>query len=421
MRNALCCVPPANRHPGRTRFKERQMKRLLSLLILSLLTAGIAFSQATAPRSQKALPKDGHAPLKINLSLWKNVATQRTDTVGSTCLNLGFFSAMNRLNGTSINLLGAVTREGMNGVQVAGLSNLTGGSMRGLQVAGITNINGEGLRGVSVSGLVGICNNDARGVVLSGLATINGNHSRALALGGLLNIHGTDAAGMHLAGLADISGEDFTGFSCSGLLNVIGNHLTGIQISGIGNIVGGTARGVQIGAANMAVRAKGVQIGLFNYYKESLDGFQLGLVNANPNTKAQLLFYGGNSTKLNLGVRFKNRLFYTILGCGTHYLDFGNKFSAALSYRAGLELPLYKQLFLSGDLGCQHIETFKNKDYGIPARLYALQARINLEYHLTERFGVFFTGGYGGSRYYNKGVTYDKGAIVEGGVVLLKL
>ena len=73
------------------------------------------------------------------------------------------------------------------------------------------------------------------------------------------------------------------------------------------------------------------------------------------------MFFGGNATKLNVGARFKNRLFYTILGGGTHYLDFGDKFSAALFYRAGLELPLYKQLFISGDLGYQHIETFKNK------------------------------------------------------------
>ena len=52
-------------------------------------------------------------------------------------------------------------------------------------------------------------------------------------------------------------------------------------------------------------------------------------------------------------------------------------------------------------------------------RLYALQTRVNLEYRFNERIGVFLTGGYGGSRYYNKGVTYDKGIIVEGGVVLL--
>ena len=205
------------------------------------------------------------------------------------------------------------------------------------------------------------------------------------------------------------------------LANITAGDMTGVQVSGLGNVVGGTARGLQIGAANMAIRAKGLQIGLFNYYKEKLDGFQLGLVNANPQTKVQLMFFGGNATKLNVGARFKNRLFYTILGGGTHYLDFGDKFSAALFYRAGLELPLYKQLFISGDLGYQHIETFKNKDYGIPARLYALQARVNLEYHLTERFGIFLTGGYGGSRYYTQGKTYDKGIIVEGGVTILKL
>ena len=123
------------------------------------------------------------------------------------------------------------------------------------------------------------------------------------------------------------------------------------------------------------------------------------------------MFFGGNATKLNVGARFKNRLFYTILGGGTHYLDFGDKFSAALFYRAGLELPLYKQLFISGDLGYQHIETFKNKDYGIPARLYALQARVNLEYHLTDRFGIFLTGGYGGSRYYTQGKPMTKASL----------
>ena len=41
--------------------------------------------------------------------------------------------------------------------------------------------------------------------------------------------------------------------------------------------------------------------------------------------------------------------------------------------------------------------------------------------HLTDRFGIFLTGGYGGSRYYTQGKTYDKGIIVEGGVTILKL
>ncbi len=389
-----------------------------------------------AAGSKHRSPRTDHGPAGVNLSIWKNISTQKTDTVGSTIFNLGAFSAMNRLDGLGINILSAVVGRDANGVQLAGISNMVGGSMRGVQVAGISNINGNNLTGLSVSGLVGISGNDARGAMLSGLTNISGNNTQGLILGGLMNISGDNSSGVHFAGLANISGGSFRGLASSGLMSVVGKDLKGvqlsgltnitgedmygIQISGLGNVVGGTARGVQLSPANIATHAKGLQIGLFNYYKESLDGFQLGLVNANPHTKVQMMVFGGNATKLNVGARFKNNRLYTILGGGTHYLDFGDKFSAALFYRAGIELPLYKQLFISGDLGYQHIETFKNKDYGIPARLYALQARVNLEYRLNEALGVFVTGGYGGSRYYTKGATYDKGMIVEGGVVLFK-
>lgn len=410
------------------------MKHFFSFLILLLFVTGTNFAQEN--KQKQRAPRTDHGPLGINLSLWKNLSTQRTDTVGSTCFNLGIFSSMNRLDGLGINVLGGVVGRDVNGIQLGGLSNVVGGSMRGIQFAGITNINGDNLVGLSVSGLVGITGNNARGVILSGLTNICGDHSQGVVIGGLLNISGAASSGVHFAGLANIAGEDFQGLSSAGLLGIVGKDLKGmqlsglasitgedmrgIQISGLGNVVGGTARGVQLSPINIVSHAKGLQIGLFNYYKKSLDGFQLGLVNANPDTKVQMMVFGGNTTKLNVGARFKNKLFYTILGGGTHYLDFSDKFSAALFYRAGLELPLYKQLFISGDLGFQHIETFKNKDYGIPARLYALQARVNLEYRLNEYMGVFLTGGYGGSRYYTKGVTYDKGMIVEGGVVLFK-
>ena len=389
------------------------MKRIFPLICLSLLLAGTG--HARTDRQQSAhKEKTG-----INLSLWKNLSTQRTDTVGSTFFNLGIFSAMNRLNGLGVNVLGAVTGRDMNGIQISGISNMVGGSMRGVQVAGITNINGNNLSGLSVSGLVGITGNHARGMVFSGLANITGDNSNGMIVGGLLNITGEKTAGVQLSGLANISGGNFSGITISGLLNVVGDDMKGLQISGLGNITGGTSAGVQLSPLNVAVRAKGLQIGLVNYYKEKLDGFQLGLVNANPQTKVQLMVFGGNSTKINVGARFKNKLFYTILGGGTHYLDFDDKFSAALFYRAGLELPLYRNLFVSGDLGYQHIETIRNKKVeGIPARLYALQARLNLEYRFTNKFGLFVTGGYGGSRYYNKARTYDKGVIAEAGVVL---
>lgn len=402
------------------------MKRTTILILTGLLlTAAPAFAQHL-----RKMPG-------INLSLWKNIATQRTDSVGSTCLNLGIFSSMNRLAGLGANVLGSVTFSSVEGVQLSGLSNMAGKRMCGVQAAGITNINGEGLTGLSLSGLVGITANCARGVLVSGLANISGEDNRGVSIGGLLNLCGEGTAGLHFAGIANVADGNYRGVSAAGLLSVGGKDLQGVQLSGLGNITaedveggqvsallnvaGDTLRGVQIGGANIAMHARGVQIGLFNYYKKSLHGFQLGLVNANPETQVQLMLFGGTATKLNAGVRFKNRLFYTILGGGTHYLDFGDHFSAALFYRAGLELPLYRRLFVSGDLGFQHIETFKNKKHSVPARLYALQARVNVEYRLTDRLGLFLTGGYGGSRHYGRAVTYDKGVIVEGGVVLLRL
>lgn len=409
------------------------MKRLTPFFIaLLLLVAEAVPAQNTGNNS---LHKSS-ARVGINLSLWKNIATQRTDSVGSTCINLGIFSSMNRLNGVGINVLGAVTLRDMNGVQIAGIANTVGGSMRGIQIAGISNVNGNNLCGVSLSGLVGITGNHAQGILFSGLANITGDDTGGVAIGGLLNITGDKSEGVQLAGLANIAGDNLNGVTAAGLLNIVGGNLKGVQlaglanitgetmcglqIAGIANVAGGSARGVQLSPLNMAIEGKGLQLGLVNYYKDSFDGLQLGLVNANPDTRVQLMLFGGNTTKLNVGARFKNKLFYTILGGGTHYLDFSDKFSASFFYRAGLELPLYKQLFISGDLGFQHIENFKNKNYGFPERLYALQARVNLEYRLTDKFDVFVTGGYGASRFYNQAKTYEKGVIVEGGVVLFE-
>lgn len=417
------------------------MKRFILFLLLYVSVAGTASAQRSHTGS-----------MGINLSLWKGFATQQTDTTSHTYLNIGILSAMNRLDGLGLNILGSVVRTDVNGAQLTGLANITGGSMHGLQLAGITNVNGNNLAGISISGLIGITGNDMKGFAAAGLANVASDKSKGMLIGGLLNVSGDHSTGIHAAGLTDITGHNFRGLSVTGLLGLTGGDLCGMQAGGLGNIVAGdacgmqvagianitagnakgvqvgglgnmtagTVYGLQIGTANVATRAKGLQIGLFNYYKESLDGFQLGLVNANPSTRVQLMLYGGNTSKLNVGARFKNRLFYTILGMGTHYFDFSDRFSAAWFYRAGLELPLYKKLYISGDLGFQHIEGFKNKYHGLPARLYALQGRVNLEYRVTGRTGLFLTGGYSNSRYYTRGKTYEQGAIVEGGIVLFK-
>ena len=79
------------------------MRRLFPSIIALLMVAGTLPAQTT---DSPSTTKKDREPVGINLSLWKNMSTQQTDTVGSTCLNLGLFSSMNRLNGVGINLLG---------------------------------------------------------------------------------------------------------------------------------------------------------------------------------------------------------------------------------------------------------------------------------------------------------------------------
>lgn len=380
------------------------MKKILFIVTILLITAANLSGQ--------------NKSAGINLSLWKRVATQPIDSTQTTWLNLGIQTTMNRLNGVGINILAGVVQQNMNGVQLSGLANIAGNNMRGMQLSGITNVSGNNMAGLSATGMVNIAGNDIKGVLLSGLTNIAGDNSRGLMASGLTNITGEKGKGMQLAGISNIAGATFDGVMSAGLLNIVGSTINGLQLSGLGNVAGKQLNGLQIGLFNFATRVNGLQIGVVNCYKDEMKGFQLGLVNANPDTRIQMMLFGGNSTKVNVAARFKNKLFYTIIGGGTHYLDFSDKFSAALFYRGGLWLPLCKDLSISGDLGYQHIETFKNKHYGIPPRLYALQARINLEYQITKKFGVFATGGYGNSRTYKRNASYDKGIIAEAGIVL---
>lgn len=381
------------------------MKRKKTILTAAILMAAVCLSAQNKSAG-------------INLSLWKDICTQPHDSTQTTYVNIGLLSTMNRLNGVGINALGSVVHGDMNGVQITGLANLAGGTMRGVQFAGISNISGNNTVGLSAAGLVNITGDGSKGVVISGLTNIGGDNISGVMLSGFMNVTGNMASGLQLSGAANITGQAFNGVMTSGLLNVVGEHMNGLQMAGLANITGNKLNGVQVGVFNYATNVRGLQIGLVNYYQKEMKGFQLGLVNANPDTRVQMMMYGGNATPANIGVRFKNKLFYTIVGVGSFYQDLNDKFSISASYRAGMSFSIYKGLSISGDLGYQHIEACSNKDEVIPRRLYALQARANVEYQLTKKFGIFATGGYGLTRFYNRSSNYDKGAIIEAGIVL---
>jgi len=402
----------------------------------------------------------------VNLSLWKGISTQPCDSSQTTYFNLGIVSKMNQLKGIGLNGFNCFTANSAYGIQVSGLSNIVKGSTKGIQLGGLTNITGENSSGIIGSGIVNITGNSQKGIEMAGLMNIIGNSSKGLLLSGLMNITGSGssgvaiagvmnlegnstAKGIKIAGLSNIIGNDQTGIALGGLMNITGNNMKGIQMASLINIVGGQADGLQFsGLGNVGVHIRGVQVaglsniarslcggqvGLLNIAEDVTDGIQvglvnyskssamakLGLVNVNPNTHYQLMIFGGNTSKGNVAVRFKNDLFYTILGIGDHYLGLNKKISGSIFYRTGLGFEVCRNLFLSGDIGYQHIETFSNKnENNIPARMYALQARANVEYHFTKKFGIFTSGGYSVTNYYTQSRTFSKKPIVEAGIIL---
>jgi len=349
---------------------------------------------------------------QINLSFWQGLSTQRADsTARPTVINIGIQSKQYKLQGLSLNILGANTITDANGIQAAGLFNLVGNNAKALQLAGVTNVTGGNFTGLSLSGMVNVVGNEARGVMGTGLINIIGAHQQGIAVAGLLNITGGNTNGIQLSGIGNIASAKANGLQMSGIFNIATGNVHGMQVASLLNLAGSKFSGVQVGAMNVAIEATGVQIGLVNYYRKSLKGIQLGLVNLNPNTRKQLLLSAGSSTFGQAGIRFKNQNTYTQLLVGSKFHKL-HPFNISFTYRAGLSIPIVQRLELSGDLGYQHIETFK-KHSSYPSRLYNLQARLNAEYELNEKLALIFSGGYERSYTYKHSHNWHKGFFLE--------
>ncbi len=235
--------------------------------------------------------------------------------------------------------------------------------------------------------------------------------------------------GMQVSGLSNLSLSALRGVQITPLTNLSRGIREGVQIGGL-NVVSGDMRGVQTGIYNYADTLCGMQIGIVNVNDRNPKGFQLGLVNlsndstgirlglvnVNPRTKVDFLVFGGNSTAGNIGLRFRNRSTYNIVGAGFYYADFDRRFSGSIYYRIGQYFHLSPRLTLSGDLGYVHIETFEEKASEHPQRLFSLQARLSVDYQLSAHVGAFVSGGYGHTRWYSHHRKFRSKPLLEAGL-----
>lgn len=400
------------------------------------LTGTCLSAQQTEPKS--VLKKGPNVSLNI---------TNKKKFPQRTYLNLGLFSNFPCLNGLGINAVSSLQHYNSYGVQISGLTNVTGLKSTGVLISGIANVTGKRTCGFTLSGLTNVSGTSAYGVSVAGLGNISGGDIKGGGLAGLINVS-EDTRGVAIAGLANVNKDIQAGLIIGGLMNVSGNSSRGVQLTSLLNVTGKSNEGWQVAAlGNVSVENKGVQSALLNYSvenkgvqlgignvntKSNSKGYQIGIINVStdstahqigcinlkPDTRVQLILSGGNANKGSASIRFKNKFTYTQIGAGAYYLGIDHDFSVSAFYRAGVYHSLTKKLDLSADIGYYHIESLENKNYGFPARLYALEPRISLEYSLTKKFGLFISGGYGWTRTYKGNNAFDKKMVVEAGMVL---
>ncbi len=334
-------------------------------------------------------------------------------------------------NGMQASLFANIVGNRSNGLAIGGLMNVSGKEMDGLHIGGLANVSGISQKGIALAGLMNATANRLNGLQVASILNIAGKENKGAQLSLISNV-GVEVRGVQATVLTNIAADTLRGFQLAGAVNIAVNTRGAFQLAGITNISQGRTKGVQLAPGNYAGGIDGVQIGILNMSTGKSNGFQvgvvnyskdstthkIGLVNVNPKTRIQMMAFTGNTSKMNIAARFKNRKTYSIIGVGTQYLGLNDKFSGAVFYKTGLYFPIAKYLEISGDLGFYHIESFSNENEKTPKRMYSLQGEVNLEYRLQKKISIFASGGYSMTRYYDENKFYEKKPIFSLGVVL---
>ena len=258
--------------------------------------------------------------------------------------------------------------------------------------------------------------------------------TKSVQVGVISSVASDGGKGLQLSTFTNTSGGTFNGVQLSAITNMTQNMYKGVQLGGMLNVASGEMGGWQVAAFNYADSLKGAQIGVFNtarhisggwqlgiinYTKDTIPGAtRIGLVNISPKTTIDWMLFGGNQSKANFAIRYRNKSTYNIIGIGTHFMGLSSRFSGAVYYRLGQYFQLSPKWSISGDIGFAHIETFEKSESDKPQRLYALQARINADYQFNKTLGAFASVGWGDTRYYHHSTSYRSRPIIEAGLTL---
>lgn len=338
-------------------------------------------------------------------SLWEPISFPKWDSMMINNVSIGLLQSKNGfIHGANINTLIGRSSGNVKGVALSGLANITRKDMNGFQASSIWNNNFG----------------NTRGVQLSAFSNMTIGKMKGFQLGGAFNFVAGNLSGVQISGLTNVVGMNAYGMQISPILNLTLNSTVGTQVGALN--FSEELHGLQIGAINLTGKGSGkilgAQVGLINYSADT-SAIQVGLVNATPQTKIQMIVYGGNMYYGGAAIKFKNPKAYNIIGFGAPYTTGRGVYSGAIIYRSGYYATLFKRIEVSADAGIAYISiTNTNPEIIIPKDLLSIQFRGNIEYRFSKRLGLFGTVGWARDSRWFEIETYRTKGFVEMGVSL---
>ncbi len=374
------------------------MKRTtITLALLSILIN--CWSQQSSP--------------SVNLSIWDPVATLPLSRHQPVWFSFGLpESKTSSLQGVSFNLFNGIDFGKMNGIQIAGIYARIDSAAKGFTFAGFYNIQRGSFTGLATSGLMNINRWNLHGIQVSAVQNIEITDLEGVQAAGFMNVVGGTLKGMQIAAGFNVANSSHPSVQLAGIVNFGLHDLQGVQVAGITNYATSLS-GVQIGLLNFTQHLRGAQIGIVNYSADS-NVVKIGLVSISPRTQVRPVLYWSNVSTYNVGMRFMNRLTYSMIGFGTPYDPMRYESSGLLFYRLGVYHKI-GHVILSSDLGISYLLFFSSShgDSGLSREM-----RINAEYAFPKGLSLFASGGYTARNYFFGDRAIQWKPIAEIGIIL---
>ena len=218
----------------------------------------------------------------INITIWNPKDSESSVIKG---LSVGLLAAGGgRLSGISIGGLGVGAEEKLSGFSAGLLGVGSGGDISGIAIGGLGAGAGGDITGFTFGLLGAGAGGSIKGITIGGLGAGAGGNMSGLNIGLLGCGAGKNMTGINIGGLGVGAGEELKGISIA-LFGAGSPSVKGLTISGFGvggeNIKGITlALGmIKIDSQDYTGQMTGFSASAFNYFKGSLNGVSIGIVN----------------------------------------------------------------------------------------------------------------------------------------------